>query len=402
MDIQFFVGVNGAGKSFNLNKIYSESENSLYVNEEGLPSFSIRKPRVKIDLENKMYHFIKDSQRGTGEYEEPSSEHIQEKFLILLYEALELQKKNEVFKNNKSKGQEKFSNLLTIFTDYNFNNLEYICLDEPENFLDEDYIKLIGRLILNLAKVGFKVRVATHSVRILTECRASIEQIIILNRAEKYNIDVRAIEELMRNVSDEVLKFENKHMQVDSRMKTKLKSYEYPRLFKSLISQTIENEDFYKCLFNKTIILVEGESEVVALKAIKNRFESSTEFFTPHGKVYMPFFAKLFSVLGKEVVVIIDVDTEKQTMPWVLTQYFENERHINDLKLISHQPDFEEYYNIPWREIAEDIGLKNKILTGELKPLVAMIFFDEIQNQQVLYDNLQRVTEKDTSIFQFV
>jgi predicted ATPase len=387
MDLLFFVGPNGAGKSFNLNRLYNNSNNSLYVNEEGQPTFSISKPKVKIDIENKIYHFQNDLKRGT-ERVEIVSEQINEGFFPLLHEIFELQYKNELIKSTKSKGQEKFSNLLNIFTEFNFNNLEYICLDEPENFLDEDYIKVISRLILKLAKVGFKVRIATHSVRILTECHASIEQIRILNRTEEYKTSIEEIRELMKSTRDDIIKFQNKDYNLGNSILTKLNACDNDKFFQVFISQTIENEDFYKCLFNKTIVLVEGASEIVALKTIKNRFDSSTEYFSPHGKVHMPFFMKLFIALGKKVIVLIDTDIENYKLPWILTEYFKAEKEITNFHLITHEPDLETFYDIPWKEIAEDIGFKIKELKGELKPMVSMLFFDEAVNQQRLYESI--------------
>ncbi|RMA90227.1 TOPRIM nucleotidyl transferase/hydrolase domain-containing protein [Priestia megaterium] len=388
MDLMFFVGPNGAGKSFKLNHIFNHNNNSLYVNEEGQPAFSLNKPKVKIDIENKIYHFQNDLKRGT-EQVEMETEQINEEFLPLLQEALKLQHKNDLIKSTKSKGQEKFSNLLNIFTEFNFNNLQYICLDEPENFLDEDYIKEIAQLILKLAEVGFKVRVATHSVRILTECHASIEQISILNRTKEYTTSIEEIRETMKNTRDEIIKLENRDHTLGGVMLAKLNACDNDTFFKVFISQTIENEEFYKCLFNKTIILVEGASEIIALKTIKNRFENSTEFFSPHGKVYMPFFVELFSSLGKEVIVLIDTDVQNYSLPWLLTEYFNGEKEKNKLNLITHEPDFETFYEIPWKEIAQDIGIKTKKLTGDLKPMVAMIFFDDYNNQQRLYKKIQ-------------
>lgn len=401
MDLLFFVGPNGAGKSFNLNRIFKDEDNALYVNEEGQPTFSLNKPKVKIDIENRVYQFQNDLKRGMQQIE-IETDQINKNFSPILDEVLKLQYKNNLIISTKSKGQEKFSNLLSIFTEFNFNNLEYICLDEPENFLDEDYIKEIARLILKLAEVGFRVRVATHSVRILTECCASIGQIRILNRRKQYEISIETIRETMKSTRDEIIKFENKDYTLGGIMLDKLNACDNEIFFQVFIAQTIENEAFYKCLFNKTIVLVEGASEIAALKTIKNRFENSTEFFSPYGKVYMPFFLKLFNTLGKEVIVIIDTDKQDYRLPWVLTEYFKAEQEKRKFNLITHEPDFETFYGIPWEEIAQDIGIKTRNLTNDLKPIIAMVFFDDFNNQKLLYENLQIDSVTDDNKFVLV
>ncbi|HDR7827000.1 TOPRIM nucleotidyl transferase/hydrolase domain-containing protein [Bacillus cereus group sp. Bce001] len=388
MDLIFFVGPNGAGKSFNLKRIFSNNDNALYVNEEGQPTFSLNKPKVKIDLESKTYHFQNELRRGTEQLE-IETEQISEELLPLLNKVGELQNKNKVIQYTKSKGQEKFSNLLNIFMDFNFNNLEYICLDEPENFLDEDYIKEIARLILELARIGFKVRVATHSVRILTECQATIEQISILNKTREYKTSNEQIKETMKSTRNAILEFQNKDYTLGGIMLAKLNACDNDTFFRIFVSQTIENESFYKCLFNKTVVLVEGASEIVALRTIKDRFANSTEFFSPHGKVYMPFFVRLFNSLGKEVIVLIDTDKEDFRLPWILTEYFKKEKEKNNLNLITHDPDFETFYNIPWQEIALGMGIRTSSLTGDLKPMVSMVFFDNDNNKQLLYEKIQ-------------
>ncbi|WP_144514538.1 TOPRIM nucleotidyl transferase/hydrolase domain-containing protein [Bacillus thuringiensis] len=402
MDLTFYVGSNGAGKSFKLNQIFKTNENSLYVNEEGQPTFSLNKPKVKIDIKNKTYHFQNDLKRG-NDHLNIESEQINEEFLPLLQNILELQSKNNLIKSTKSKGQEKFGNLLNIFTEFNFNNLEYICLDEPENFLDEDYIKEIARLILELSKIGFKVKVATHSVRILTECSASIEQICILDRTNEYTTSNEEIREIMKSTRDEIMKYTHKDHTLGKNILAKLNACDNPQFFQVIVSQTIENEEFYKCLFNKTIVLVEGASEIVALKTIKTRFENSTEFFSPHGKVYMPFFVKLLNLLGKEVIVLIDTDKQDYKLPWILTEYFKKEQEKNKLNLITHEPDFEDFYEIPWKEIVENIGIQpNERLNGEWKPIVAMIFFEDDSNQQRLYEKIQSNSVENVSKYTFV
>lgn len=404
MELIFFVGSNGSGKTFALNQIYKADSNSLFIDEEGKPEFLRKRPKVKIDFATSTYYFNNDLIRGVsrGEVEE---EKINEKFMPILKKIVELQGKIKEIKI-KSKGQEKFATLLDIFTDYSFNNIECICIDEPENFLDEDYIKEISQIILQLAEIDIKVSVATHSTRILMECEAKINQITLMDRTKKLNISYEEIREIMSNTRTEILKFRNKDFQLENIILDKLNACDNDDHFRVLVSQIIENEDFFKCLFNKRIILVEGASEIIALKYLKTSFDSSTQVFTSHGKVYMPFFVNLFERLGKDVIVIIDTDEkEKQDykLPWIITQYFKNKQTNQKLKLIVHEPDLERYYDINWKKIIEDIGMKSKHkrLSGELKPIVSMIFFYKKQNQDLLLASINSLSEEESSQFDF-
>ncbi|WP_214770517.1 TOPRIM nucleotidyl transferase/hydrolase domain-containing protein [Exiguobacterium sp. s133] len=400
MDLNFFVGSNGAGKTFTLRQFFEENNHSVFINEEGHPSFKITKPNVRIDFESGIYYFQDESRRGE-QPEESQQERISSAFLPLLKEISILKRKLSLI-TLKSKGQEKFSNLLNIFTEYNFNNIKCICLDEPENFLDEDYIKEVSRIIVMLSKIGLKVKVATHSTRILIECNATMNKIFIVNRSGHHYINFEGIREMMRETTTNIRSFESRDFTIGAYMLNKLNAYQNEEYLRVLVSQLIESEEFFRCLFNKTIVLVEGASEIIALNTIKNRFPTSTQVFTAHGKVYMPFFVKLLNYLGKNVIVVIDTDQDaRHSLPRAITSYFNNEKEVNNLNLVLHDPDLEGHYGIPWREISSRLGYRSDQLNGDLKSIVSMIFFNQSDNQDRLFDKIQLSCSQEETSYDF-
>ncbi|KOP30889.1 hypothetical protein ADM98_05455 [Exiguobacterium sp. BMC-KP] len=405
MDLNFLVGSNGSGKTFALKQFFEENSHSVFINEEGHPSFKITKPSVRIDFESKIYSFQDESRRGEQSVE-PQQEEINADFLPLLQEILKLKSKLSLI-TLKSKGQEKFSNLLNIFTEYNFNNVKCICFDEPENFLDEDYIKEISRIIVMLSKIGLKVKVATHSTRILIECNATMNKIFIVNRFGNHHINFEGIREMMRETTTDIRSFESRDFTIGSTMLNKLNAYQNEEYLGVLVSQLIESEEFFRCLFNKTIVLVEGASEIIALNTIKNRFATSTQVFTAHGKVYMPFFARLLTYLGKEVIVVIDTDNARHPqLPRAITAYFNNEKEVNNLNLVLHDPDLESFYDIPWSEISARVGYTtvggDPYLTGELKSIASMLFFNINTNQDRLFETMQQSSSPEDDSYDFI
>lgn len=404
MDIKIYVGPNGSGKTTALKKIFKDNPAALYINEEGQPQFNQSKMKVRLDFTAYKYIYNNELERGSANSKNAETETISPKLNAFIKLLSSLVEKNKYMNEKPSKGQEKFTNILMILSEYNLNNLNYICFDEPENFLDEDHIKLVCRLFRELANADIKICIATHSVRLLSEINVNIKDLCILNRTitgvETINLTLERLRSIMEETACKTLSFENRNYTIRNNIKTKLNAYENELFFQALITQTLYNDEFYRCLFNKFIILVEGKSEILAFNSIKNRFESSTEFYTPHGKVYMPFFVEVFKTLKKDVLVIIDGDEGSQDgLVLALTDYFKEKSLSSEIKLKVHNPDFETVYNIPSDEILTEIGISRS--TNEFKPIVSMIYFNEVSNRDNLYNKINVVLNPLESVYDF-
>lgn len=406
MDIKIYVGPNGSGKTTALKKIFKDNPAALYINEEGQPQFNQNKMKVRLDFTASKYIYNNELERGRANSKNTETEIISPKLNAFINLLSSLVEKNKYMNDKPSKGQEKFTNILTILSEYNLNNLNYICFDEPENFLDEDHIKLVCRLFKELANADIKISIATHSVRLLSEINVNIKDLCILNRTitgvETISLTTERLRSIMETTAYETLSFENRNYNIGNNIKTKLNAYENELYFQALITQTLYNDEFYRCLFNKLIILVEGKSEILAFNSIKNRFESSTEFYTPHGKPYMPFFVEVFKTLRKDVLVIIDGDEGSQDgLVLALTEYFKEKSLNNEIKLKVHTPDFETVYNIPSVDILTGIGISRRSNINEFKPIISMIYFNDESNRDNLYNKINEVLNPYETVYDF-
>ncbi|PFB33650.1 hypothetical protein CN392_17940 [Bacillus cereus] len=98
-----------------------------------------------------------------------------------------------------------------------------------------------------------------------------------------------------------------------------------------------------RSLYNK-IVIVERDSDIIALQSIKHKFGNSTDIYSPNGKVYTPFFIRLFLRLNKHLIVIIDDD--------------------NEIHLVLHKPDLEVFYGIDAEVGAQNLGMSRSVRNG--------------------------------------
>lgn len=206
---------------------------------------------------------------------------------------------------------------MKAFLEYNFNNIKYVFFDEPENFLDEEYLKVVGNLINKLIEKRFIVRIATHNARLLKILDINIENIVLMNYRTIISVSQNEIIDLYRVAAKEINEIKDRNkMDEDGGIKYKLSLADHLPVLESFIEQNIKSEEFYRCLFCSQIIIVEGDSDVIALKAIKNEFDLSVGIFSSNGKAFIPFFCKLYLKLGKKVVVVIDDDHKSKKKCW--------------------------------------------------------------------------------------
>lgn len=390
------VGPNGAGKSHELNRALRDTENGIMITEDGMPQFSRTMSKVNIDGASRTYLYKNEERRGTYENHGEITDILEKVEPIITYCKNVVNHLNQII--SKSKGQEKLHNMMRVFLDYNFNNIQYVYFDEPENFLDEEYLKVVANLITELRENGFVVRIATHNARLLKLLDVSIEDIVLINSRSTFIIYKNEIIDLYKVAAKEINDIkDSKKMDEDSGIKYKLSLVDHLPVLESFIEQNIKSEEFYRCLFCNQIIIVEGDSDVIALKAIRDEFDISVGIFSSNGKAFIPFFAKLFLELRKKVIVVIDDDRNLKnkggnlSTPVALTIVLQ--KYCNDglIKLVLHDPDLEKFYGINLEEIADEINMtrtvrnKNK---GWLKYIASFMFFKTLENKKKLKNHI--------------
>lgn len=401
--LKFLVGMNGSGKTYALNQALREQEHQAFlITEDGMPLIPRHMNPISIDWGGMTYSYLDEGSRGElGRVTE--EEDILENIHPVINYCNEIMRKLDFF-NTKSKGQEKLYNMMSIFNSYNLNSIKVIYFDEPENFLDEEFLKVIAEFFSVLVDNDFTVRVATHNSRLLNILKVKLEDIIFFNNHSQFIISEEEVKELYQMTSNDIeaIRLE-KNIQQDASIQYKLDLLNHAYTFESFLEQNLKNEEFYRCLFNKKIILVEGISDITALSSLKNELENSIEIFNPNGKSFIPFFVKLFLKLKKELIVIIDEDNpvsdESGTIkhPVAITHYLEGLKDNGDINLVVHSPDLEGFYNIELDTVGAMLGMSSTLIRrnkGWLKTLAAYIFFNEEENKQRLKNHILGINEE--------
>lgn len=306
--LMFLVGPNGSGKTYALRQALEEYEDeSLLITEDGTPIVPRQKGQVSVDIENEDYFFKDESERGANKEGDIKEKINSYSLNVIIYCKGVINKLNLI--NKKSRGQEKLYNMMDILMSYNLNNIKDVYFDEPENFLDEEYLKVIVGLFRELIENGYYIRVATHNSRLLKLMNVNIDNIKFFNKTKQNTLTLDQLKDMFSNRSKDVedIRLEE-NIANEASINYKLNLVNNPKAFNTFIEQGIKNENFYQCLFYKKIIIVEGQSEIAALSSIQSDFDSSIEIFNPNGKAFIPFYTYLFLALGKEVTVIIDDD----------------------------------------------------------------------------------------------
>jgi ATPase subunit of ABC transporter with duplicated ATPase domains len=150
--LRFLVGANGSGKTYALNKELKEQEQwAILIAEDGMPIIPRHFSKISVNFENMTYSYLNEGLRGQGR-NAMEEENVDVKVRNVIFFCNDIIRKLSQFKK-KSKGQEKLYNMMEIFTSYNLNNIKIIYFDEPENFLDEEFLKIIASFFELLIRV---------------------------------------------------------------------------------------------------------------------------------------------------------------------------------------------------------------------------------------------------------
>lgn len=367
----FLIGSNGTGKTYNLLNIYEkDTTKNIYVSEDGEIHNRTHKNKVKLELDKKLYIFESDEkQRGNRQVDNTSKQvNINPKLLDLLnFCCKELNNIRKIKK--KSRGQTKILNILEIITSIFLNSVSVILFDEPENYLDDNYLRIIARLFALLKKAKIKVIVATHNPRLCELCNMTIDNAILMdiknvNGKVEYteaNLTMQDAKEVYINVSNEIKDIANKNKyNEDSGILKKLNMSENDLLFDDLLKYLLQSEEFYRALFYKDILVVEGETEKTILKKIYKNILESSHFFAVNGKAFLPFFVEIFIRFNKNVKILFDSDKKPDknyNTAVAITDYFES-KYTDICKIFEY--DLESHFGIDLESFRKNNGFSQR------------------------------------------
>lgn len=403
--VKFLVGINGAGKTHALlESLKSHESEAFLLTEDGMALIPRDKKRVQINMEEQLYLYQDETSRGKPDRSFDSERISDNAFNVVTFCQGILERLN-LF-SNKSKGQEKLHNIMSIFLTYNLNNINILYFDEPENFLDEAFLKVISDFFGLLIDSGYIIRVATHNSRLLNILKIEIDDIILFHDHNTLSISKEEVSNIFNETSSAVESIRiAENIQEDASISYKLNLTQFSHAFSNFVDQSLKSTEFYRCLFHKKVIIVEGQSDIVALSFINKDFDSSIEIYNPNGKAFIPFFTMLFRALNKEVLVIIDNDIPLQNDPGnlrhpVAISYFLNQIESDSMvKVITHNPDLEGHYEIDLDSIATDLGMSRNIRKrnkGWHKSMAAYIFFSQEENRARLKQHILEQSDERT------
>ena len=311
------VGPNTVGKSYSLSYLHSQSNGeSLLIDEEGGYKCNIARSKIK-RVDNK-YLYVDESSKGKegaeGEHIEiePSSRQI-----ISVAEDC----KRQLNVKFLSSGSQKLNNILDIILSLNLNNIKIFYFDEPENFLDDQSIKIIQRLFAALVNNNKTVVFVTHSPRLLEVLRIDIDSIYLLPRMYEdfINLTFEQIRHIYQITGDEIreIRVAETVGYGDVLEFSKPEKIEY--LF---LNRLLSSQEFYRSLFYNEIFLLEGLTERCVLEEIPKLIQYTQNVFYCNGKYQAPFLIKLFVALQKHVVGVFDRDDDKAgKLPYEINSY---------------------------------------------------------------------------------
>lgn len=398
---KFLIGPNGSGKSFTLRKLLSDYEGkSIYISEEGNLDIKMKRRNAIPDLENKCYifHPQKNYYGVVEERDKIQSFKIEERLIPLIeYCSTELNYYNKI--KNKSKGQEKVANIFNILYKCFLNPIKVIFIDEPENFLDDLGLRKISKLFELIEKSKIKLVVSSHNYNLCNLLKVTIDNIIFIDKYfdEKKSIYINKMfsiktKDILKIYEDESLKIDTyikkNNYDSDKGIQKKLDYYKNQKLLNMYLNDVLFSEQFYRSLFYKRIVLIEGATEKRIISKLKTDELHNQYYFITFGKVFVPFFYKLFSLIGKDVNAIIDSDkvmkkkSSRYGISYGLTQYLE-ELYGNNI--IVFDPDLEGFFEIDKKEFAEDVPSD-----GEAKVYASDEYFSKNRNKNKFIKHINK------------
>lgn len=141
------VGPNYSGKSFILKNFFENyiSVGGLLIDENGKVRRKVNNDEVSISSDEKYYVYQDEKQRGRNPSAGVKTDIIDSSRKIIDI----VNKYKKIITNLLQEGKQdslgisKIMNIIEIFLTTNLNNIDYVLLDEPENSLDDNNLKIV-------------------------------------------------------------------------------------------------------------------------------------------------------------------------------------------------------------------------------------------------------------------
>ena len=389
--LKAYIGPNGAGKTYQLTKFHNDnSENSLLISEEGHLIYSSKK-RVSYDKEYTCYSYLKDeTKRGQLESQKQSV-----KLKPHVKEILKFIDSRGIFFNSiqsPSLGQKKISNILSLLTTVNLNEVQYILLDEPESSLDEKFLLLMADLINLLCDRGYEVKIGTHSSRLLYLLNANVEELVFLRRNHSnIQISTNDIKNAFKKTDKEIGKYKYDE---DRGIRTKQTYHCNAKLFEAFLSIDFYTSEFYDCLFYDNIFLVEGITDLISLKALQHSSNSFPYVFQVGGKPLLLTFAYIFKQLKKTVTIMYDGDSTPKRYDNMRPESYKHTQALtfalrackdDFYHVIENENDLESQFSIDPKDTSKYYNVGKRVSQEpQFKPYAAFCHFSKSDNIEKL------------------
>lgn len=345
----FYIGANGSGKTRALKKHQQNSRsNSLFFDETGVCNTLVDKSKVLI--QDNFYIYNSEGDRGKREKDPNKNEKINENLLEPLKKIRGILDKLRSFKS--SPGIDKLKVITDELLTRNLNRINIIIIDEPENFLDDENLKVLTEILLVFFELNISLIFATHSSRFLELNRAIPDEIILLKELKKIRNEYSQIQDMFESISTNIISGDNiffsGHKCNNMKLKLKLKGKPLEIFLKSFLL----SQEYYRCLFYDEVTLAEGLTEKILISSIHSSKVGNKNFYFTNGKIFIQFYIELFRMYQLKVKALFDSDkkdNEQESSPAsLLTDHliraYENDPNVR--LIISQGKELENDYGI--------------------------------------------------------
>lgn len=341
-DIWGIVGPNHSGKSYLLNYLFTEiGNNALLIDENGISRSTNIKNKVRIS--GNLYVYEDASSRGRGRVENESYQITTQSRRIIeeINRTIDL-----IGRDKSSMGIRKIINILDSLLQHNLNNIQYILIDEPENFLDDLNFKNISN-IFRILKENLKTVVfVSHNPRFIELIKTQIDKLFILTDlySDIINVDTEKVKKIFTDTNKVISTSRSVHF-INAEKYDKLKFLMPQKMLSIYLRQFLSSTEFYQSIFYNKVVIVEGKSEKVVIQKNDSLAILMNNFVYSYGKLFIPFLLKFYQTIGKSVIVLMDKDQSKAFYR-TLGEYIINELLLKNDRCYVFENELEAFLEI--------------------------------------------------------